>query len=150
MRASLKSLPANGSAFFIPQIRRLVFEYCEHQPGSARVRLFLVKQVEQLAHDNPHVEFVVKQRNNKRPIIRGLYCTLDIRHFRPHSLVAVNDRDKVIEITGLEPPSIMQKVQLLLDSSGAPIKPLKTAVMSSTPSTRGIWSGLHVDQPFRI
>ncbi|KZV92087.1 hypothetical protein EXIGLDRAFT_823536 [Exidia glandulosa HHB12029] len=135
LRASLKALPSNGSAFFIPQIRKLVFEYCEHQRGSALVRLFLVKQIEQLAHENPHVEFVVKQRNNKRPIVRGLY---------------MNDRDKVIELTSLEPPSIMQKVQLLLDSSGAPIKPLKTAVMSSTPATRGIWSGLHVQETFKI
>jgi len=62
----------------------------------------------------------------------------------------VNGRDKVIELTNLEPLSIQQKVQLLLDSSGAPIKPLKVPVMSTTPSPRGIWSGLHVEETFRI
>lgn len=135
LRASLRAAPANGSAFFVPQIRRLVFEYCDRRTTSALTRLFILRHIEQLARDNPHVEFVVKQRPGRPPIIRGLY---------------VNDRDKVIELTQLEPPSIMQKVQLLLDSSGAPIKPLKTAVMSTTASARGIWSGLHVEEPFRI
>lgn len=46
---------------------------------------------------------------------------------------------------------IEQKVQILLDSSGAKIKPLKRdAVVSRTEAARGIWSGLHVEEPFRI
>lgn len=46
---------------------------------------------------------------------------------------------------------IEQKVQLLLDSSGAKIKPLKRlTVESRTEATRGIWSGLHVEEPFKI
>ena len=46
---------------------------------------------------------------------------------------------------------IANKVQLLLDSSGAKIKPLKRlSVESHTEAARGIWSGLHVAEPYRI
>jgi large subunit ribosomal protein L43 len=63
---------------------------------------------------------------------------------------AVNGRDKVIPLNGLEVNGIHNKIQLLLDSSGAKIKPLKRRkVESTTESIRGIWSGLH-DEPIRI
>ncbi|KAJ3575913.1 hypothetical protein NP233_g773 [Leucocoprinus birnbaumii] len=59
-----------------------------------------------------------------------------------------NNRDKVIPLNGLEVTAIQQKVQLLLDSSGAKIKPLKRKpVESTTEAARGIWSGLHADRP---
>jgi large subunit ribosomal protein L43 len=64
---------------------------------------------------------------------------------------AVNNRDKVISLVGLEETGIAAKVKILLESSGAKMKPLKRAeVFSITPSTRGIWSGLHVDDPYKI
>lgn len=60
----------------------------------------------------------------------------------------VNNRDKVIPLIGLEVTGIETKVRLLLDSSGAKIKPLKRrTVESTTESIRGIWSGLHADRP---
>jgi large subunit ribosomal protein L43 len=63
----------------------------------------------------------------------------------------VNDRDKVICLRGFEVNGIEQKVQLLLDASGAKIKSLKReTVKSTTEAARGIWSGLHVQDPFRI
>lgn len=63
----------------------------------------------------------------------------------------VNDRDKVVPLNGFEVNGIQKKVQLLLDSSGAKIKPLKKrTVESTTESARGIWSGLHVDEVFKI
>ncbi len=63
----------------------------------------------------------------------------------------MNDRDKVIPLNGFEVNGIQQKVQLLLDSSGAKIKPLKRrTIESTTESARGIWSGLHVEEPFKI
>lgn len=66
-------------------------------------------------------------------------------------ICVVNDRDKVIPLNGFEVTGIQQKVQLLLDASGAKIKPLKRrTVESTTEAARGIWSGLHVDQPFKI
>jgi len=63
---------------------------------------------------------------------------------------AVNDRDKVVPLNGFEVNGIQKKVQLLLDSSGAN-KPLKRRTVESTSeSARGVWSGLHVDQLFKI
>jgi large subunit ribosomal protein L43 len=62
----------------------------------------------------------------------------------------VNNREKVIPLDDFEVTGIQQKVQLLLDASGAQIKPLKRRVVeSTTEAARGIWSGLH-DVPFRI
>ncbi|TFK76700.1 hypothetical protein BDN72DRAFT_783086, partial [Pluteus cervinus] len=133
LRASLRSYPANGHVAFIPQIRKLVFEYCDKWPSSAKARTYLLNHLEPLARQNPHVEVVVRQRNHKEPIVRGFY---------------VNNRDKVIPLNGLEVTGIEQKVRLLLDSSGAKIKPLKRrTVESTTESARGIWSGLHADRP---
>ncbi|KAH9922681.1 thioredoxin-like protein [Amylocystis lapponica] len=136
LRAQLASRPSNGHVAFIPQIRKLVFEYCDKWPSSANTRTYLHDHLEGLARANPHVEIVVKQRNQKEPIIRGFY---------------LNDRDKVIPLNGFEVSGIEKKVQLLLDASGAKIKPLKRrTVESTTEAARGIWSGLHVDEPFKI
>jgi len=62
----------------------------------------------------------------------------------------VNNREKVIALNGFEVTGIQKKIELLLESSGALIKPLKRRnVMSTTEGARGIWSGLH-DVPFKI
>ncbi|KIK70383.1 hypothetical protein GYMLUDRAFT_149624 [Collybiopsis luxurians FD-317 M1] len=132
IRAKLGSSPANGHASFLPQIRKLVVEYCDKWPSSANTRSFLLNHIQQVAHQNPHVELVVRQRTQKEPILRGFY---------------VNGRDKVVALNGLEVTQIQKKVQLLLDSSGAKIKPLKKTVESSTEAARGIWSGLHAERP---
>ncbi|KAI4522905.1 hypothetical protein K525DRAFT_222717 [Schizophyllum commune Loenen D] len=133
LRAKLGSRPANGHTSFLPHIRKMVFEYCEKWPTSANTRTYLVKHLEDLARENPHVEIVVKPRNHKQPIVRGFY---------------VNNRDKVIPLRDLEVNGIEKKVQLLLDSSGAKIVPLKRrTVESMTESARGIWSGLHAPRP---
>lgn len=153
-RAQLSSRQANGHVAFIPQIRKLVFEYCEQWPSSSNTRTYVRNHLEELARNNPHVEIVVKQRNHKEPIIRGFYRThhalsrvmLLLRH--EHS---VNNRDKVVPLNGFEVTGVAQKVQLLLDSSGAKIKPLKRrTVESTTEAARGIWSGMHVEEPFKI
>ncbi|KAF9056438.1 thioredoxin-like protein [Panaeolus papilionaceus] len=133
LRASLRSRQANGHKAFLPNIRKLVFEYCEKWPTSQNTRTYLLNHVQNFARENPHVEVVVKQRNHKEPIVRGFY---------------VNNRDKVISLKSLEVTGIQKKVQLLLDSSGAKIVPLKRrTVESTTESARGIWSGLHADRP---
>lgn len=74
LRASLRSRPSNGHAIFIPQIRKMIFEYCETWPTSANLRTFILNHLEDLARKNPHVEIVVKQRLHREPIVRGLYC----------------------------------------------------------------------------
>lgn len=73
LRAQLRSRPANGHAAFLPHIRKLVFEYCDKWPSSANTRTYIYNHIESLAKQNPHVEVVVKQRNQKEPIVRGFY-----------------------------------------------------------------------------
>lgn len=156
LRAQLSSRPANGHVAFIPQIRKLVFEYCDKWPSSANTRTFIRNHLEDLAQANPHVEIVVRQRTYKEPIIRGFYCKLRLALLIRCrvSLIcshAVNNREKVIPLNGFEVTGVQTKVQLLLDSSGAKIKPLKRrTVESTTEAARGIWSGLHVEEPFKI
>ncbi|KAG6371617.1 hypothetical protein JVT61DRAFT_9330 [Boletus reticuloceps] len=137
LRAQLRSAPANGHAAFIPHIRKVVLEFCQHGPSSANARIFISKDMQCLARDNPHVEFVVKQRNGHEPIARGFYA---------------NGRDKVIPLQRLEVNGIERKVQLILESSGSKIKALKKGriVESTSESVRGIWSGVHVDTPFMV
>jgi large subunit ribosomal protein L43 len=72
-RAQLRSTASNGHGAFVPQIRKLVFEYCDKWPSSAPTRAFLARDLERVARENPHVELVVKQRNQKQPIVRGFY-----------------------------------------------------------------------------
>ncbi|KAF7301940.1 L51-S25-CI-B8 domain-containing protein [Mycena indigotica] len=133
LRAQTNSLPANGHGAFVPQIRKLVFEYCNDWPSSAPTRTFLSRNLVAFAREHPHVEIVVKQRNRKEPIVRGFYA---------------NGRDKVIALNKLQVTGIEQKLQLLLDSSGMKIKPLKRrTVESTTEAARGIWSGLHAARP---
>ena len=73
LRAQLTSRPANGHIAFIPQARKIVFEYCDKWPSSANTRTFLRNRLTEVARANPHVEFVVKQRTYKQPIVRGFY-----------------------------------------------------------------------------
>ncbi|KAG1769650.1 hypothetical protein CY34DRAFT_76439 [Suillus luteus UH-Slu-Lm8-n1] len=137
LRAQLRSYPANGHTAYLPQVRKIVLEYCQKLPSSTNTRTFISNDLQRVAWQNPHVEFVVKQRNGHEPIARGLY---------------VNGRDKVIPLQEFEVNGVEKKVQLLLDSSGAKIKQLKKGriVESMTEAARGIWSGLHVDTPFKI
>ncbi|KAI8983401.1 thioredoxin-like protein [Trametes punicea] len=136
LRAQQSSFPANGHGAFIPQIRKLVFEFCDNWASSTNLRTYIHNHIEQLARENPHVEFVVRRRSHREPLLRGFY---------------INNRDKVICVKGFEVNGIQQKVQLLLDSSGSKIKPLKReTVVSRNEAARGIWSGLHVEEPFRI
>jgi len=68
--------------------------------------------------------------------------------FRANNRALVNNRDKVIAVNGLEVTGIQKKIELLLDASGAKIKPLKRrTVESTTEAARGIWSGLHAERP---
>lgn len=74
-RRALVAKGTNGHGLFIPQIRKLVFEYCDAWPSSTNLRTYIYNHAEQLARNNPHVEFIVKQRPSKEPIIRGFYST---------------------------------------------------------------------------
>lgn len=73
--AHLRSFPANGHAVFVPQIRKLVFEYSDASPSSYNTRTYILNHIVPLARRNPHVEIVVRNRHQKEPLVRGLYGT---------------------------------------------------------------------------
>lgn len=76
---------------------------------------------------------------------------LSSRRFHPllfavSELTPVNGRDKVICVNKLEANQVANKVELLLNASGAKLKPLKNATLEAGPgneAARGIWSALH-------
>ena len=66
-------LCSKQSTTFVPQIRKLVFEFAQNWSSSANTRTYLQNNLQTLARANPHVEVVVRQRNNRQPIVRGFY-----------------------------------------------------------------------------
>jgi large subunit ribosomal protein L43 len=64
----------NGHVAFVPQIRKLVFEFCEAWPTSALLREVLGLHAETLVRENPHVEIVVKERMYRESVVREFYC----------------------------------------------------------------------------
>lgn len=75
LRAQQTSFPANGHGAFVPQARKLVFEFCDNWASSTNLRTFIHNRLEDLARQNPHVEFVVRRRSHREPVIRGFYST---------------------------------------------------------------------------
>ena len=72
---------------YIPQLRKLVFEFCDKWPSSSNTRSYLLNHLQPLATRNPNVEIVVKQRNHKEPIVRGFYGSYHLFiYISPHSL----------------------------------------------------------------
>ncbi|GAA5836441.1 hypothetical protein JCM11251_007080 [Rhodosporidiobolus azoricus] len=121
--------PSTTSAFSLA-CTKLVLQYSE-VAGSARgTRDFLGSgMVVDLARRNPGVEVVVERKEGRHPLLRGVYA---------------NGRTKEISLRSLPPSSILQKAQLLLDSSGAKIVEIKRpGVSSETESVRGVWSAFH-------
>jgi len=92
------------------------------------MRSFLKHSLPQFAKENPQIEIIVAPRPNKIPIIRGVY---------------INGREKVIAVDGLEIQQILQKAQLLRDSSGAKLKRITKPVISLNESVRGMFSPFH-------
>src|SRR5712672_638610 len=85
--AQLSSKLSNGHAAFVPQIRKLVFEYSQNWSSSANTRSYLHNNLPNLARVNLHVEVVVKQRNNRQPLVRGFYRAHFPVHFLPPNVL---------------------------------------------------------------
>ena len=77
----------------------------------------------------------------------ALWCVSLVFYVQP-----VNQWDKAVDLKGFEVTGIQNKVELILDSSGTKIKHIKGShvVESTMEGARGIWSGLHIDVPFKI
>jgi hypothetical protein len=82
--SNLVARQGNGFTSFVPQLRKLIFEYCERSEQSAKTRGYLLNYVEDVARSNPHVEVVVKTRTLKPPIVRGLYRKFSTMNYILH------------------------------------------------------------------
>jgi len=80
------------------------------------------------AKANPQIEITVSPRPRKHPVIKGHY---------------MNGREKAICVRNLEQNQIVQKAELLRDSSGEKQKKLTKPVKSLNESVRGIWDPFH-------
>jgi large subunit ribosomal protein L43 len=147
LRASLPATrPANGYGSMQRSCKKVVLEYCDTWGSNDGMRRFILNKAigpEAIARSNPSVEFVVRRRPFKHPVVRGLYRARDYQlafkvSLLTARLIAVNNRDKVICVRNLEPVSIAQKIQLVLDSSGEKLRPEKGhPVKSINESVRG-------------
>ncbi|WRT70164.1 uncharacterized protein IL334_007158 [Kwoniella shivajii] len=127
-----KTFPVPGYQHFLTPLRKLIFDYDAESPSQHGVRSFIKKPLISLARENPDVEFVVRRlKRGKAAVLRGHY---------------INGRDKVICVNKLEMEGVSNKVNILLNSSGAKIKSLKNLTLEAAPaseSARGVWSALH-------
>ncbi|GFZ48778.1 hypothetical protein JCM24511_06527 [Saitozyma sp. JCM 24511] len=127
-----RSVSVPGYRHFLTPLRKLILDYDPLSASQNGIRAFLRNPLMQLARENPDVEIVVRRlRRGKAAVLRGHY---------------VNGRDKVICVNGLETNEVANKVDILLNSSGAKIKSLKNLTLEAAPggeSARGVWSALH-------
>ena len=76
-RAVTSTRPAPGGAqgTLTRPLRKLLIGYCEKSVSSKGLRDYLVKNAVELARANPSVEFVLMQRPQRAPLLRGYYRT---------------------------------------------------------------------------
>ncbi|WVQ74235.1 hypothetical protein IAR50_003831 [Cryptococcus sp. DSM 104548] len=132
LNAIPRTAPVQGYKHFLTPLRKLVVDYDAEAPTQGGVRSWITKPLLELARQNPDVEIVVRrQKRGKSAVLRGHY---------------VNGRDKVICVNRLDVNQVKNKVDILLNSSGAKVKHLKNSTLEAAPaseSARGIWSALH-------
>ncbi|WFD35901.1 39S ribosomal protein L51, mitochondrial [Malassezia cuniculi] len=135
--ASTRPAPGGARGTLTRHLRKLFIGYCEKSASSRGLREYLVKNAADLARANPSVEFVLVQRPQRTPLLRGYY----------RASVAdptVNGQQKEINVHNYQASQVGPRIQQLLETSGAKTKGLKrTPVKSVTESARGIWSQFH-------
>ncbi|BGP45674.1 39S ribosomal protein L51, mitochondrial [Rhodotorula kratochvilovae] len=135
LSAPLPSTAPSSRAAFLPPCKKLVVAYSEQQGSHRGIRAFLASPLlHRIARENPATELVVEriEEAGRHPLLRGVY---------------LNGRTKEICVRNLAPSAIAAKAQLLLDSSGAKIVPIRRpGVHSTTDSVRGVWSAFHEEQ----
>ncbi|CCX34701.1 thioredoxin-like protein [Pyronema domesticum] len=124
----LVSKSQNGVGAFVLQCKRLEFNYCDWAGSSKGMNSFLKNVLPKFAKENPQIEITVAPRPHRHPIIRGEY---------------INGREKVICVANLEHNQILQKADLLRNSSGLKLKRFNKPVKSENQSVRGIYSPFH-------
>ncbi|ORY33412.1 hypothetical protein BCR39DRAFT_519897 [Naematelia encephala] len=126
------TIPVPGFRHFLTPLRKLIFDYDPYQLRHEGIRTYIKSHLVSMAKANPEVEVVVrKTKRGEAALLRGHY---------------VNGRDKVICVNRLEHNQVAQKVDLLLNSSGAKMKHIRRIQVEAAPggeAARGIWSAIH-------
>jgi large subunit ribosomal protein L43 len=169
----LTSMPVNGLGAFILQCKRLDFHYCDWAGSSRGMSAFLKHHLPAFAKRNPQIEICVSPRPHKHPIIRGVYSNQPLPSLTPLPLAIsrllvptihtikpklplticskiVNGREKVICVRNMEHNQVLQKAELLRNSSGLRLRRCNKPVQSLNESVRGIFSPFHGDGAHKI
>ncbi|KAJ9115110.1 hypothetical protein QFC22_005440 [Naganishia vaughanmartiniae] len=133
-----RSVPVPGYNNYVTPLRKLIVDYHPEAPSQRGLREYIRNPLIKIARENPEVEILVRKvKQGRAAVLRGHYG----KYLEDKLL------DKVVCVNQMEANEIGNKVQLLLDSSGAKLKHLKNLQVEAGPgseSARGIWSGLHV------
>ncbi|KAI9183311.1 39S ribosomal protein L51, mitochondrial [Blastocladiella emersonii ATCC 22665] len=116
----------NGLGMFVPQVKRIVFNYCERSGSSKGIIEFLQRDLNAFAAAHNHVEIVVVPRPAKHPLVKGTF---------------MSGREKSLCVKNMTPAEIKKHIRLLTDAADAGSKtPVKGGVISTNPAVRGIWT----------
>lgn len=73
--ASTRPAPGGAQGTLTRPLRKLLIGYCEKSVASKGLRDYLLKNAVELARAHPSVEFVLMQRPQRAPLLRGYYRT---------------------------------------------------------------------------
>lgn len=129
----IQSSLQNGVGSFVQPCTKIVLRYCNWGGSSRGMRQLLREDIRKVAAENPKVEFVVEKKSG-HPIVQGFYA---------------NGNVKSVCVRNYEPSKILEKINLVRNSSGNKLQKYQRAVESNNKSVRGIWSPFHVDSEYR-
>lgn len=120
----------NGIGAFILPCRRLDLHYCDWAGSSRGLNTFLQSPLlEKLTKQYPQTEFRVSPRPHRHPVLKAYY---------------INGREKAICVRNLSREQVLQKAEILMNSSGLKNKKQRgKPVVSSSEAVRGVWSPYH-------
>ena len=120
----------NGVGAFILPCRRLDLHYCDWAGSSRGLNTFLQSPLlEKLTKQYPQTEFRVSPRPHRHPVLKAYY---------------INGREKAICVRNLSREQVLQKAEILMNSSGLKNKKQRgKPVISGNEAVRGVWSPYH-------
>jgi large subunit ribosomal protein L43 len=112
------------------QLTKLYVHYCEHGGSSAMLRNYMkTGGLSKWAVEHPHVEILVKPRNNHHPFLQADYKTGPAGNIHQ---VCVKNAPNFQEI---------EKVcDMLHNRSGRKMTKITKQVLTDTPSIQGVWT----------
>lgn len=123
------------------QLKKLRLVYCEYGGSSAAVRDFVRNgKIIDWAKKYPYISVKVEIKNGKHPLIQGEY-----RSGNP----------KQVSVRNASQTRVQQVMEMLHNSSGRKMTPLKKPVLTATPSVQGVWTPMlnltnNDETPFKI